>query len=81
MKLIENNLLGFITGTLIGVLIVVMFGECQASCNEDDLTDYSAHHLLVVCTPVKYGYVQNPYYKGTEKCGVIDVVPTKEDKQ
>lgn len=56
---------------------VLLFPLAGQACSEDDLTDYSAHHLLVVCTPVKGGYVQNPYYTGDEKCGFI----AEEDHQ
>ena len=61
------------TLSLIALVIVLIFvGSPMAkSCDEDDLTDYSTYHLLVVCTPVKGGYSQNPYYKGTDKCGAI----------
>jgi len=55
---------------ILGAFIVIGSPMAKA-CNEDDLTDYSTYHLLVVCTPVTGGYSQNPYYKGSEKCGVI----------
>jgi len=57
---------------LIAIFLIMGTKYAKADdCDVDDLTDYSAHHLLVVCTPVTGGYVQNPYYKGNDKCGVI----------
>jgi len=55
---------------ILGVFIVIGSPIAKA-CDENDLTDYSTYHLLVVCTTVKGGYSQNPYYKGNDKCGVI----------
>ena len=52
-------------------IFLIMGSEYVKACDENDLTDYSTHHLLVVCTPVSGGYSQNPYYKGDDKCGVI----------
>ena len=52
-------------------IFLIMGSELAKACDEDDTTEYSSHHLLVVCTPVTGGYAKNPYYKGTEKCGVI----------
>ena len=57
---------------LIAIFLIIGSEYAKADdCDEDDLTDYSAHHLLVVCTPVTGGYAKNPYYKGGEKCGAI----------
>jgi len=55
--------------SLIAIWIIIGM-ELVKACDVDDLTDYSAHHLLVVCTPVTGGYAKNLYYKGDEKCGV-----------
>jgi len=59
--------------SLIALVIVLIFAgsDIAKGCSEDDLTDYSTYHLLVVCTPITGGYSQNPYYKGNDKCGVI----------
>ena len=56
---------------LIAIIVICLIALPAAACDEDDLTDYSTRHLLVVCTPGAGGYAQNPYYTGNEKCGEV----------
>lgn len=54
------------------LLLLALFatGVDVKACDEDDLTDYSVKHLLIVCKPGPFNtYEQNPYYKGDKLCG------------
>jgi len=51
-------------------MFLMFFTQAPArGCDEDDLYDYSTHHLLVICTPQGDTFVQNKYYEGKIKCG------------